>query len=243
MLRPAMSSIQPAVRNIAKDRVNFVMALIPTLIGLVLFYFAGSWIYETVMGEGRELIDQYVSKESWGSVLYFLAASVLTVMLFFMVNWTFVLVVTLIASPFNDILSSRIEKKMRGGTPLDLGESFARLLSRIFFTLFNEIKKISFIIVMSVLSFVFGYIPILTPVSVFLAVLLLSIEFLDYSWSRHDMKFGDCVRDLKTNWVGYSFGGAFFFIVVSVPLINLVVPSLATSYFTTLWVKNHESRR
>lgn len=217
------------------------MALIPVLIGIALYYFLGSWIYESATTAGKDLIDQYISQDSFGAVVYWLAAAILTVMLFFLVNWTFVLVVTLIACPFNDILSSRIEKQLRGENTLDMGATFSRLISRLFFTLFNEAKKILFIAFLSILSLVFGYIPLIAPIGIFLAVLLLAVEFLDYSWSRHDLKFKDCVKDLKGNVGGYSFGGAFFFILVSIPLINLVVPPLATSYFTTLWVKNHES--
>lgn len=241
MLLPALSSVNPAFKNITKDKINFLLALIPVTIGLVLYYFLGSWIYETVLGAGQELIEQYISKDTWSSVFYYIAAALLSVMLFFLVNWTFVLIVALIASPFNDILSMRIEKKMKGEANLELGPTFSRLLSRLFFTLFNEIKKILFIVILSAFSFMFGYIPILAPIGVFFAVVLLAVEFLDYSWSRHDMKFKDCVRDLKRYLPGYSFGAAFFFMLVSVPLLNLIVPALATSYFTTLWVKNHAS--
>lgn len=243
MLKPALSSIQPAVKNITKDKINLLMAIIPVLIGIALYYFLGSWIYENAMREGREIIETYVSQDTWGTIVYYLAAAILTVMLFFMVNFTFVLAVTLIASPFNDVLSARIEKNMKGEANLELGKTFQRLIFRLFYTLLNEVKKVGLIVFLSLLAFSFGYIPLLTPVSVFIAVVLLAVEFIDYSWSRHDLSFKECLRDLRKNLAGYSFGGAFFFIIVSVPLVNLVVPPLATSYFTTLWMKNHESGR
>lgn len=239
-LKPALTSVNPAFKNITKDKVNFVLAAIPIVAGIALYFFLGTWIYESAMGTGNELIEQYVSKESWGTFLYYLAAALLSVMLFFMVNWTFVLVVALIASPFNDLMSSRIEKKMKGQSVDPIGPAFKTMVGKIFYTLFNEVKKISFIVFLSALSFMFGYIPLLAPIGVFLAILLLATEFLDYSWSRHDLKFKDCVRDLRKNLAGYSLGGGFFFMLVSVPLLNLLVPSLATSYFTTLWVKNNE---
>lgn len=243
MLAAALTSIKPSWSNITKDKVNLVLTLIPIGIGLILYYFLGSWIYESAMGAGQDLIERYISKDTWGAVFYYIAATVLTVMLFFLVNWTFVLAVTFIASPFNDVLSARVENKMKGEANLELGPTFSRLFSKIFFTLFNEAKKIFFIVVLSVLSFMFGYIPLLAPVGVFLAILLLAAEFLDYSWSRHDMKFKDCASDLKGHLAGYSFGAAFFFMLVSVPLVNLIVPALATSYFTTLWVRNHATGR
>lgn len=240
-LKPALTSVNPAIKSITKNKVNLLLASIPVVLGIIIYWLLGSWIYETVMSYGNQLIEQYVSKDSWGAVLYNIAAVLMGVMLFFFVNWTFVLVVTLLASPFNDLLSSRIEKQLLGQEILPLGPSFKLLIGKIFYTLFNEIKKISFIIILSAFSFTFGYIPILAPIGVFIAVLLLSVEFLDYSWSRHDLRFRDCLKDLKGNVLGYSLGGGFFFMLVAVPILNLAVPALATSYFTVLWVKNNRA--
>ncbi|MCO4754179.1 MAG: hypothetical protein KC478_06840, partial [Bacteriovoracaceae bacterium] len=97
MIKNALLSIRPSFKNITKDKVNFVMALIPVLIGIALYYFLGSWIYESATTAGKDLIDQYISQDNLGAVVYWFAAAILTVMLFFLVNWTFVLVVTLIA--------------------------------------------------------------------------------------------------------------------------------------------------
>ncbi len=238
-IRPALTSVTPAIQSITKNKVNLLLAFIPVFLGVLIYWFMGSWIYETVMSQGNQLIEEYISKDSWGTVIYTIAAALMGVMLFFFVNWTFVLVVTLIASPFNDLLSSRIEKQLLGQDVLPLGPSFKVLLGKIFYTIFNEVKKISFIVILTLLSFVFGYIPILAPIGVFIAVVLLSVEFLDYSWSRHDLRFRDCVKDLRGNLLGYTLGGGFFFMLVAVPILNLAVPALATSFFTVLWTKNN----
>lgn len=230
------------MKMLVKDKVNFLLAFAPVAVGLVLYYFLGSWIYESAMTQGSALIDSYVTKDSLGSVLYWLAAAILTVMLFFLVNWTFVLVVTLIASPFNDLLSLRIENHLKGKTNLELAPSFAGLLPKIIYIALNEFKKIALIVLFTVLSLIFGYIPFLAPIAIFIAVMLLASEFLDYSWSRHDIEFKKCFQDLRRNTVGYGVGGGIFFMIVSVPLINLIVPSLATSYFTMLWVNLNENR-
>ena len=93
-----------------------------------------------------------------------------------------------------------------------------------------------------ILSLIFGYIPILTPISILITVLLLAMGFIDYSWSRHDISFSDCKIDLRRNFLSYAIGGGVFMVIVSVPIINIIVPSLATSYFTVLWIKNNEYR-
>jgi uncharacterized protein involved in cysteine biosynthesis len=66
--------------------------------------------------------------------------------------------------------------------------------------------------------------------------------FVDYSWSRHNIKFKDCLKDIRGHIFGYSLGGVFFFVLVSIPIINLIVSPLATSYFTLLWLENNEYR-
>ena len=242
MLQKALYAFGPSINMILKNKVNLILSIIPIVIGILLYWFVGGAIYESVMGQGKALITEYVQEGTWGAIIYYLVATIFTVMLFFVVNWTFVLVVAFLASPFNDLLSERIEKLMRGDATLSFSDSMGRVGNNIFKVLIVEIKKILFIMILTLFSIIFGYIPLLTPVSVAIAILLLSVEFLDYSWSRHQMTFNECLKDIKQNAIGYLFGGGFFFILVSIPVINLIVPSLATSYFTTLWVKTNEDR-
>lgn len=242
MIKNALTSFVPSINMILKNKINLLLACIPIIIGILLYWFLGSFIYEGIMGWGTQQIEQYIASSSWGSIVYYVIATILSIMLFFLVNWTFVLVVALIASPFNDIMSSRVEKLLKGQTPLDLSDSFSALRSNVIKTFLNEIKKISFIVILTLTSLFFAYIPFLTPISVFITVLLLAIEFLDFSWSRHHLTFKSCIKDIKSHIFDYAFGGAFFFILVSIPIINLIVPPLATSYFTVLWVKSNENR-
>lgn len=239
-MKNALMVFKPALKELTTSKVNFLMAIIPVFIGVGIYYLLGSWLYGTVWNKGQELIASYVSEGSFGTILYYIAAAVITVLLFLLVNWTFVLVVSIIASPFNDMLSSRIEKLHRGKKLDNVSKSFGELFKSMFKVIFNEIRKVGFIFVMSVIAFILGYIPILTPLSLFITIVLLAISFVDYSWSRHDIGFGSCLKDVRKNLWGYSLGGVFFFVLVSIPIINLIVAPLATSYFTLLWLKNNE---
>lgn len=242
MIQNALTSLKPAVKNILGNKVNTFLALIPVFLGILIYIFLGAWVYGTVMAEGKALIDQYITGDTLSGIVYYLVAAIFTIMLYFLINWTFVLIISLISSPFNDMLSSRVEKMHRGEKLDSFGESFTIIGSKFLSTIFNEIKKIAFILILSIVSLVFGYIPLLTPLSVLITVLLLAIGFIDFSWSRHRLSFGSCFNDLRKHLVGYSFGGGFFFILISVPIINLIVSPLATSYFTILWIKNNEPR-
>lgn len=238
----AFKSFSPAYQLIFKDKVSLSLALAPVLIGMVFYFFAGKMIYSEGINYGNQLIEQYIGSETVGGVLYYLVNMILAVLLYFFVSWTMVLIVSLIASPFNDILSMRIEKKILGEEIPKFSESFGETISKIVPMIFNEIKKIFFIMTLTIISLAFGFIPVLLPISIMITALLLGAGYIDYSWSRHGLKAADCRKDLKKGFLNYLVGGGFFMILVSIPVINLIVPSFATSFFTVLWVKQNESR-
>lgn len=240
MIKNAVTSFKPAFANIFRDKVNFTLTAIPVFIGIILFILIGSWVYGDLMEQARSMVTQYVSEGAVGSFITYITMMIMTVLLYFVFSWTFVLIVAVISSPFNDVLSSRTEKILKGEELDTLVESFSLVGKGFVSTIFNEIKKVTFIILLSLLSLVFSFIPLLTPISVFITVLLLAVQFVDYSWSRHGLTFKSCFKDMKSNFVDYGLGGGFFFLLVSIPIINLIVPPVATSYFTILWVKNNE---
>lgn len=233
-------SVGPSYKLILKDKYSVMLALVPVLIGILLYVFAGKAFYSSAITFGTQYIEQYLSDGTFGKIVYYLVVSILTIMLYFIVSWTFVLVLSLIASPFNDLLSGRIEKLLLGEELPSFGSSLKAEIKNIIPTLFNEVKKISLIIIFSILAVLLGYIPFLTPISVFVTAALLALGFVDYSWSRHGVSFKNCRKDMFKNIFSYAIGGGFFMVVVAIPLVNIIVPSLATSYFTVLWVKNNE---
>ncbi len=242
MLKNTFTSIKPSFLLILKDRVSLLFSLVPIFIGSALYIILGREILARGMQYGNEFVSQYLSNETVGGFLSFIIASILSILLFFLVNWTFVLILSVIASPFNDLISSRIEKKLKGERSPSVKESIGQFFKKCIGVVFTEIKKVVVIILLSIISLFFSYIPFLTPFSVGITVLLLAIGFLDYSWSRNNFRFGECRKDVQKNFLSYLFGGGIFMIFVSIPFINIFVPPLATSYFTILWFKNNERR-
>jgi CysZ protein len=240
LLINSFKAIGPAYKLILKDKVSLLLALIPVILGIALYAIAGKVFFSSALSYGNQYIEQYLSDGTFGQIVYYLVVSILTIMLYFIVNWTFVILLSLIASPFNDLLSSRIEKLVLGEDLPSFSSSFQGVLSNFLHTVLNEIKKIFFIVSLSLVAMFLGYIPILTPISVIVTVLLLAISYVDYSWSRNNIPFVNCRADVRKNFISYAFGGGIFMVIIAIPLLNIIVPSLATSYFTVLWVKNNE---
>ncbi len=220
------------------DKISMLYGLIPLILGFTLFYFVGNYLYNDLLDLGKNYIEQNISSTGWASAFYYLIVGILTVLFFFLINWGFVLVVSLIASPFNDLLSSRVEKLVSGGELSGLGKDFEKAIGKFFFVIINEVKKVVFIILLTILSFAMGLVPLVGPVlSTLMAAVLISIQFLDYNWARHDLSLGQCVKDYRKTPFVYSASGLIFVFLLSIPIINIFCLPLAVVYFTILFTK------
>jgi CysZ protein len=239
-VRNSLIVFKPSFQILFKDKVNLTLALIPMLIGIMLYAFIGTWLFGSLVDQGTKWITELTGSGTAGGIFTWILAAIFTVILYFVVSWTFVLLITILASPFNDMLSRRVERISKEQDLETFAASFAIIGSTFIMTIGNEIKKILFILILSLVSFSLGYIPLLTPLSIMISVLLLAIGFIDYSWSRHSIPFASCFSDVRKNLINYSFGGGFFFLLITIPIVNLIVSPWATSYFTLLWIKNNE---
>lgn len=233
-----IQSYKLAVKYIIKDSTNFLLAMIPIGLGISLYVLIGKWVFGTALESGQQWIQSHLESQNWGAIVYWLAATTLSVLFFFIVNWTFVLMVSLIAAPFNDILSRRVDRQHQGEDVEKLHNLIGQMGSNLIKILFNEVKKILILVILITLAFVLSLIPILVPVSFFLSALILAAGYLDYSWSRYDLPAKRCFSSLKKGWVGYSIVGMGYMILLSIPLLNLLSIPLAVSQFTILFVDN-----
>ena len=107
------------------------------------------------------------------------------------------------------MIVDRVLKKQQGLDP-SLELSFKETLKRLPKTLMNETKKISLIVVLSIVSLVLSFIPFMAIVSFFIQVVLLSVTFLDYYWSRKNLSVRECINDYRSNFLFNFLSGLFF---------------------------------
>ncbi len=228
-------SFKKSYTILVKDKVVLVFSMAPILIGLVLYYFLGAWLFQDVLTWGEELVAGKISSEGVGSFLYWIMATILSIAIFLLLNYTFVLTISLLASPFNDLISSRVEKAIRGQSVDSMSESFKLILKRISRTVFNEIKKLVVIGFLTIIAISLSFFPLLVPISILVSCLLLAASFLDYSWSRHNLPFRSCLNDMRKSFFTYGLAGGIFLFLFSIPIINLFVLPYAVVYFTVLF--------
>jgi CysZ protein len=214
-----------------KDKLIILLSLVPIIIGLAFYYYLGNIFYGDLLNLGNEYLKTSVGNDKLGSVLTWIFTAVLTVALFFLVNWTFVLFVSIVASPFNDLISGRVEKALMG--KIEDSVDSDRFFKKFFKIIFNEAKKISLILVLSLIAFIIGlFFP---PLAFIISAMLLAISFLDYSWSRKDLAFGECVSDVKGSFLNYMLSGCAFMGLISIPIVNLFVLPYAIVYYSVLY--------
>ncbi len=235
-MQQALAAIPAAFRHLFRDPVNLVLMLFPGVLAMALYLVVGGTLIKNGLAMTEGLINKYGVAQEHGAVAYYLMAGLLGFLFLVLVSWTFVIIVSVLAAPFNVVIGSRIERKIRGDLPSvdragGLREAFRGLLQ----SLFNELKKLTVIIALTVAAVGLNFVPVLFPLAFLLLALLMSAQFLDYAWSRHDLAFGNCVRDLLGSPFAHAFAGAAFLMLVTIPLLNALVPALATSYYTVLW--------
>jgi CysZ protein len=230
-------SLKDAFIILRKDKWTLLLSFLPIFIGIAVYTFLGKWLYGDVLNWGTALIEDKV-RGGWLSALAGVIVLLLSVIFWFMINWTFVMLVSLIASPFNDIISRRVEKITKGQVAPELSESFMIMFKRLGKTLINEIKKIILLLVLTILGFIVSF--FLPPLGFIISALLFAINFIDYSWARHDLKLSLCIKNIKDSLIPYTISGAGFLVLVSIPVLNLFLLPYSTIYYTILFTKGQK---
>ena len=224
-----------SIQVIKQDKYILFLSLIPVFLGSLIYFFLGKFLYGDILEKGSKWVESTVNAGEWGSVIYYVLMILLTILMYFIVSWTFVLIVSVIASPFNDILSSRVEKLIFKEQMTPIKESFLNIFKNLVKTILNELKKIVFIVFITLISFSLSFIPILVPISLILSGLLISANFLDYSWSRHELSLTECLSSIRKSFIENTVAGLLFMTLLSIPLVNIFCLPFAVIYFTILY--------
>jgi uncharacterized protein involved in cysteine biosynthesis len=236
-MKDIIRSFPLALKMILTDPINFVLSVIPSIMALAIYLMMIFFIY-TNSHQLVSFFKGYIYTADQATILAKILTAVLVIFLFFVMSWTFVIVVGIISAPFNSLLSSRIEQKLTQRIAMDEDQNHAILAVKnsMKATLINEIKKFSLLLLAAGLAFLLNLFPPFYPIAVLLIAILLSVQFIDYSWSRHNIPLTMCLKDILKNIIPYSLSGAIFLGLVAIPLVNALIPAFATSYFTVLWL-------
>jgi CysZ protein len=217
-------------------------AYIPIAINTLLFSFA-IWL-------GINKFDQWINSfiSSWLSwlpefilnwlmwIIWPLFAGLLILIVFF----SFSIIANLLAAPFNGVLAEAVETKLLGETPTSM--SWTEILKDAPKLLWNEIRKLMYILLWMVPLFIFSLVPVLNIIAPILWIAfsswMLAIDYHDYPMGNHQLKFPAqraLLRQKRSLALGF---GAATLAATMIPFVNFLVIPAAVAGATALYLDN-----
>ncbi len=219
------------IRKPGIRRYVIVPTVINTLVLIVLIAISVSK-FEGWVTAITNMLPDWLSFLSW--VIYLVGLIVVAFVLFY----SFMIVANLIASPFNAVLSAKIEEA------LTLGHLHpdTDLLSMILGAIAREISKVLYLLPRLVLLMLLSVIPLLNTFAPLLWILfggwMVAIQYCDYAADNNLVGF----RVLRERMLVHKLSAVSFGIpiniMLAIPLINLFLLPIAVAGGTVFWVRN-----
>lgn len=218
-----------------RDRGLLLLGLVPLIIGVVVYSFIGKLIYVDFLAYLNSSLEGQIGSEGWFEVVKVVLTALLTLLFYFLISWTFISVVGIFACPFNDLMAGRVEKLYLGQKTSEAGASLKRMLSQLLYTVFNELRKVFFVMTLTIIGILLSF--VFPPIGVVFSSILIAVSFIDYSWGQHDLNVRSCFKSYKRGFWIYTLSGVFFMFWVAVPVLNLLALPFGVVYFSLLFVK------
>ncbi|WP_020676467.1 EI24 domain-containing protein [Geopsychrobacter electrodiphilus] len=210
---------------------------IPFFINLVIFSVAVYFGLDLF----NHLLDQYLPQgNTWYlAVLYYFAWMIAGLLTMVVVFFGFTVFGNLLASPFNELLSERIEVLVRGSID-DHPFALTRFVAESGRTLLVEFKKQLIFIVGMVLLLLINLLPGLGPLAYavlapLFTLFFLVIEYLGFVLMRKQLSFGRQYRYVFGRPLLMAGFGSAVFCLLAIPLLQFFCIPLAVSGATLLW--------
>lgn len=208
----------------------------PLLCNLILFaalFFATiHWIHE---------LNQWLTHllPTWLSWLTVLVWPLFFIAFFMVIFYTFTLVANLIASPFNALLSEKVQTYLTGKT-IDNRRFLEVLLKETPKALLRQCQFIGYYLPRAFLCLLLFFIPIVQIAAPFVWFFfnawMMSLQYLDYPMDNNKISFADMRQQLRDQTgITLSFGMTVN-IATLIPVVNFFVMPMAVVGATSLWV-------
>ena len=214
--------------------------LLPLSINIMVFF---GLIYFAVQRFNGWVAQLMPNLPSWLSFLDYILWPLFVVLVLLIIFFTFTTIANLIASPFNSFLAEKVDSIARRedtAAPFSWGE----LLAIVPRTLWREMRKLGYFLPRAlgllILSFIPGVNIIAAPLWVVFNIWMMAVQYIDYPADNNKVSWGLMLEWLRVKrWLSLGFGGITY-LVLMVPLLNLVAMPAAIAGATLLWVDHYK---
>ncbi len=166
-----------------------------------------------------------------------------SVMIFFLVFYTFSFLMNIIASPFNSLLAEKVERHLAGQSIAN--DSLMPTFKAIGKALASETHKLIYLIKWSLVLLIISLIPAINLAAPFLwfvfGAWMLALNYMDYPMGNHQLFFKEIKQQAKANKPAVMGLGSGIFLLTSIPLINFIAMPVAVTAASILFVKQQEA--
>lgn len=213
-------------------------AYLPMAINTLLFSFA-IWF-------GISEFDQWINAlmptwlPDWAiDFIMWLLWPIFAAMIALLVFFTFSIVANILAAPFNGALAEAVEINLSGKTPPTVG--WNQVLKDAPKMIFNEIRKLVYLIIWMIPLLILSFIPVINIVSpplwLFFSSWMLALDYHDYPMGNHQLLFKEQRAVLKQRRsLALGFGLATMGATM-IPIVNFFVIPAAVAGATALFVE------
>ncbi|HEX2788063.1 MAG TPA: EI24 domain-containing protein [Ignavibacteria bacterium] len=213
-----------------------LFSIVPVLINLLIygtiFYFVFSWIYNTSSNiTGANNPDALFYQELLHILVLFTTVILLLVICYFF----FITIGGIISAPFNELLSVIVEEELTKIKVVNPRGFFADS----WMSIKAEVVKLGFYLSISIPLFLLNFIPIVGFIFDILNIIFSSfynaLDFLDIPMTRREIKLRQKIKITNSGgMLSYGFG-AIAFIIMFVPVINVLLKPLLVVSGTSLF--------
>jgi len=176
----------------------------------------------------------------WLAFLDYLLWPLFVALVVLIVFFSFTLLATTIAAPFNGFLAEKVETVVRGedNFPPFHWRELVEMVPR---TFAREWRKLVYLLPRMLFLLLLTFIPVVNllapPLWLLFGVWMMAVQYIDYPADNNKLSWDDMLAWLRARrWQSLSFGGITYAALL-VPGLNLLVMPAAVAGATVLWVR------
>lgn len=176
----------------------------------------------------------------WLAFLEYLLWPLFVGLVLLIIFFTFNLLATTLAAPFNGFLAEKVEVVVRGEDHFP-SFSWGELIAMVPRTVGRELRKLAYFLPRALALLIFSFIPVLNLIAPFLWLLfgvwMMAVQYIDYPADNNKLGWNEMLAWLRERrWQSLSFGGITYAALL-VPGLNLLIMPAAVAGATLLWVR------
>jgi len=213
-----------------------VYVIIPLIINVLVFFL--------LFGYGISLVDGWLTTAmadlpEWMSFMYWLVWLLVVITAVLIWFFCFTIVANLIASPFNALLSVKVEERLTG--EIQPGGNFKSLIAVLPRTLAREFSKLLYYLPRLIGLMLITIIPGVNFLAPFLWLLfgawMMAVQYTDFGADNNNVSFKELRQRLSEERMTSLSFGIIVYLMIAIPLLNLVVMPAAVAGGTVFWVE------